>query len=405
MNTHATRPVSSASPFPRRATHHADHHGRNGTSSPIGSRMNRSPTTPRSRPRDAVPPAGSGDPSLLAHALRATQESLIALQKLSEQTAQLHRQFLDGQDKAQLHLPDSPGTPAETDVRIDRIGRTSASSPGSLPGFDPIAGPGSRQGTGPAAIRSAGRPPPSSPRPPPSRRRWPRPRCRRRLRRIRSRPPPRRWTAAQAVLLEVVAEKTGYPAEMLELGMQLDADLGIDSIKRVEILSALQERLPEAPVIGPEHLGTLRTLGQIVEFLESGDRRPGGRRGRSPRAGRPRHRPPAVARRRSCWRWCRRRRGTRRRCWSWACSWTPTWASTRSSGSRSSRALQERLPEAPVIGPEHLGTLRTLGQIVEFLAAAPAAALGSSRPSLDANASQPSPPATRGRIPGRSTGS
>ena len=69
------------------------------------------------------------------------------------------------------------------------------------------------------------------------------------------------------MLVEVVSEKTGYPAEVLEPGMQLDADLGIDSIKRVEILAALQERLPEAPVIGPEHLGTIRTLGQIVEFL------------------------------------------------------------------------------------------------------------------------------------------
>ena len=58
--------------------------------------------------------------------------------------------------------------------------------------------------------------------------------------------------------------------------MQLDADLGIDSIKRVEILAALQERLPEAPVIGPEHLGTIRTLGQIAEFLGGGpaSRRP-----------------------------------------------------------------------------------------------------------------------------------
>jgi NAD(P)-dependent dehydrogenase (short-subunit alcohol dehydrogenase family)/acyl carrier protein len=73
-----------------------------------------------------------------------------------------------------------------------------------------------------------------------------------------------------AILVEVVSEKTGYPAEVLEPGMQLDADLGIDSIKRVEILAALQERLPEAPVIGPEHLGTIRTLGQIAEFLGGG---------------------------------------------------------------------------------------------------------------------------------------
>src|SRR5207245_457207 len=72
---------------------------------------------------------------------------------------------------------------------------------------------------------------------------------------------------SEAVLLEVVAEKTGYPAEMLELDMELDADLGIDSIKRVEIFSALQERLPHAPVVKSEHLGTLRTLRQVVDFL------------------------------------------------------------------------------------------------------------------------------------------
>src|SRR5690606_4975117 len=68
-------------------------------------------------------------------------------------------------------------------------------------------------------------------------------------------------------LLAVVAEKTGYPVAMLELGMGLDADLGIDSIKRVEILSSLQERLPTAPVIGPEQLGELHTLADIAAFL------------------------------------------------------------------------------------------------------------------------------------------
>ncbi|MGE3933042.1 MAG: beta-ketoacyl synthase N-terminal-like domain-containing protein, partial [Rhodospirillaceae bacterium] len=45
------------------------------------------------------------------------------------------------------------------------------------------------------------------------------------------------------ILIAVVAEKTGYPPEMLKLEMALEADLGIDSIKRVEILSALQDRL------------------------------------------------------------------------------------------------------------------------------------------------------------------
>ena len=49
--------------------------------------------------------------------------------------------------------------------------------------------------------------------------------------------------------------------------MAMDADLGIDSIKRVEILSALQERLPEAPQVKPEHLGTLHNLRDIAAFL------------------------------------------------------------------------------------------------------------------------------------------
>ena len=64
-----------------------------------------------------------------------------------------------------------------------------------------------------------------------------------------------------------MAEKTGYPIDMLELDMQLDVDLGIDSIKRVEILSAVQERLPIARAIGPEQVGSLTTLRQIADFL------------------------------------------------------------------------------------------------------------------------------------------
>lgn len=71
-------------------------------------------------------------------------------------------------------------------------------------------------------------------------------------------------------LFEVVAEKTGYPIEMLEADMTLDGDLGIDSIKRVEILSALQEQLPDAPTINPEDLGVLQTLGQITAHLQQG---------------------------------------------------------------------------------------------------------------------------------------
>ena len=39
----------------------------------------------------------------------------------------------------------------------------------------------------------------------------------------------------EARLLDVVSERTGYPTDMLSLDADLEGDLGIDSIKRVEI--------------------------------------------------------------------------------------------------------------------------------------------------------------------------
>ncbi len=69
------------------------------------------------------------------------------------------------------------------------------------------------------------------------------------------------------ILLEIVSEKTGYPIEMLETGMSLDSDLGIDSIKRVEIFSALKERIPQADSIKAEHMGKLKTLEDITRFI------------------------------------------------------------------------------------------------------------------------------------------
>ncbi|OBI21534.1 hypothetical protein A5712_15010 [Mycobacterium sp. E2327] len=82
-------------------------------------------------------------------------------------------------------------------------------------------------------------------------------------------------------MLEVVADKTGYPVEMLDLSMALEADLGIDSIKRVEILSAVQQRVPALPEVEAATMATLGTLQEIVDYLqgltaptEAGDRLP-----------------------------------------------------------------------------------------------------------------------------------
>lgn len=70
-------------------------------------------------------------------------------------------------------------------------------------------------------------------------------------------------------VLGVVADKTGYPVEMLDLSMALEADLGIDSIKRVEILSAVQERVPSLPEVETAAMAALGTLQEIVDYLQS----------------------------------------------------------------------------------------------------------------------------------------
>ncbi|MTH94637.1 phosphopantetheine-binding protein, partial [Roseibium sp. RKSG952] len=71
----------------------------------------------------------------------------------------------------------------------------------------------------------------------------------------------------QDMVLAIVADKTGYPVDMLDLDMELEAELGIDSIKQVEILSALREAMPDMPEMDPSRLSELRTLAQITDAL------------------------------------------------------------------------------------------------------------------------------------------
>jgi acyl transferase domain-containing protein/NAD(P)H-dependent flavin oxidoreductase YrpB (nitropropane dioxygenase family)/NADP-dependent 3-hydroxy acid dehydrogenase YdfG/acyl carrier protein len=71
------------------------------------------------------------------------------------------------------------------------------------------------------------------------------------------------------LLVRIVSERTGYPVEMLDLDLDLEADLGIDSIKRVEILGALDERLGGTGRDEvPEELVSVKTLRGILETIE-----------------------------------------------------------------------------------------------------------------------------------------
>ncbi|MBT8421150.1 MAG: SDR family NAD(P)-dependent oxidoreductase, partial [Gammaproteobacteria bacterium] len=74
------------------------------------------------------------------------------------------------------------------------------------------------------------------------------------------------------ILLQVASERTGYPREMLGPDQDLEAELGIDSIKRVEIVVGLRERLSEELNIRiAERTGAftrIRTLNGLVEAVE-----------------------------------------------------------------------------------------------------------------------------------------
>ncbi|MGH7272010.1 MAG: phosphopantetheine-binding protein, partial [Polyangiaceae bacterium] len=69
-------------------------------------------------------------------------------------------------------------------------------------------------------------------------------------------------------LFTVIAEKTGYPIDILNLDQQLEADLGIDSIKRVEILSAFEGQIPDIKDVNLEEVASLSTLRDVVGFME-----------------------------------------------------------------------------------------------------------------------------------------
>ncbi len=78
--------------------------------------------------------------------------------------------------------------------------------------------------------------------------------------------------AMAARLLDVVCQRTGYPREMLGLDLDLEADLGIDSIKRVEILGSLADAGKNggpAIAVEMETLTGIKTLRGILDKLLS----------------------------------------------------------------------------------------------------------------------------------------
>ena len=312
----APTPITPPSPAPK-------------TSNPEPRTLNLEPRTLNLEPRTL-------NPDFLAESLRVTRDGMAVLQKMQEETAQLHRRFLEGQEIAGRTIQ----TLLEQQGRLLQGGVSAA-----LPSW-PAA---------PAVTMAISSPVPVAAST---------------TRREVSPPAPMRPVIVSTVtpgvtdvLLAVVSEKTGYPEEMLELGMGLDSDLGIDSIKRVEILSALQERLPSAPVIGPEQMGALRTLADIAGFL-------------SPGAVTSEHRSDTSDLSDSSDRITgallsvvSEKTGYPEEMLELGMGLDSDLGIDSIKRVEILSALQERLPSAPVIGPEQMGSLRTLGDIAAFLGA------------------------------------
>ena len=81
----------------------------------------------------------------------------------------------------------------------------------------------------------------------------------------------------QEIIYEIVSEKTGYPTDMFELEMDLESDLSIDSIKKMEIIGALGEKIStptsaddvseEDKTLLFEQIISIKTFQDVINWL------------------------------------------------------------------------------------------------------------------------------------------
>ena len=73
-------------------------------------------------------------------------------------------------------------------------------------------------------------------------------------------------------VLEIMAEKTGYPKDMLDLDLDLEADLGIDTVKQAEMFASVRAAF-NIPRDADLKLRDFPTLAHVIKFAH--DRQPG----------------------------------------------------------------------------------------------------------------------------------
>ncbi|HUI85302.1 MAG TPA: SDR family NAD(P)-dependent oxidoreductase [Candidatus Binatia bacterium] len=72
--------------------------------------------------------------------------------------------------------------------------------------------------------------------------------------------------AVKQRILALVVEKTGYPSDMLDLDLDLEADLGVDTVKQAEMFAAIRE-IYNIPRDENRKLRDYPTLGHVIRFV------------------------------------------------------------------------------------------------------------------------------------------
>ncbi len=70
----------------------------------------------------------------------------------------------------------------------------------------------------------------------------------------------------RAKILALLSDKTGYPADMLDTGLDLEADLGIDTVKQAEFISEVREAF-DIPRIDGLKIAEFPTIEHIINFV------------------------------------------------------------------------------------------------------------------------------------------
>lgn len=83
--------------------------------------------------------------------------------------------------------------------------------------------------------------------------------------------PDESYDSIKQKILQIVAEKTGYPPDMLDLDLDLEADLGVDTVKQAEMFAAVRAayNIPRDETL---KLRDFPTLAHVIQFAQ--ERRP-----------------------------------------------------------------------------------------------------------------------------------